>query len=46
MKVIPKVAIIIECLTDNKNRTVSRSKGFCQNGGLGTKGSVAHLFRE
>ena len=41
------VAIIIECLTDNKNRTVSEVRNvLSKNGGsLGTKGSVAHLFR-
>tara|TARA_Y100000817_G_scaffold252463_1_gene205070 strand:- start:71 stop:784 length:714 start_codon:yes stop_codon:yes gene_type:complete len=41
------VAIIIECLTDNKNRTVSEVRNvLSKNGGsLGTKGSVAHLFK-
>ena len=42
-----KVAVIIEALTDNKNRTVSEVRNvLSKNGGsLGTKGSVAHLFR-
>ncbi len=41
------VAIIIECLTDNKNRTVSEVRNvLSKNGGsLGTKGSVVHLFK-
>lgn len=42
------VALIIECLTDNKNRTVSEIRNvLSKNGGsLGTKGSVSHLFRK
>ena len=40
------VAIIIECLTDNKNRTVSEVRNvLSKNEELRTKGSVAHLFR-
>ena len=40
------VAIIVECLTDNKNRTVSDVRhAFSKHGGaLGTSGSVAFLF--
>lgn len=39
-------AVIVECLTDNKNRTVSDVRhAFSKNGGtLGTSGSVAFLF--
>lgn len=40
------VAVIVDCLTDNKNRTVSDVRhAFTKNGGnLGTDGSVAYLF--
>lgn len=40
------VAIIVDCLTDNKNRTVAEVRhAFTKNGGnLGTDGSVAYLF--
>jgi len=40
------VAVMVECLTDNKNRTVSDVRhAFTKNGGnLGTSGSVAFLF--
>lgn len=40
------VAVIVECLTDNKNRTVSDVRhAFSKCGGnLGTSGSVAFLF--
>lgn len=40
------VAILVECLTDNKNRTVSEVRyAFSRHGGnLGTDGSVAYLF--
>ena len=39
-------AIIVDCLTDNKNRTVAEVRhAFSKNGGnLGTDGSVAYLF--
>lgn len=39
-------AIIINCITDNKNRTVSQIKStLTKNGGnLGTAGSVAYMF--
>jgi len=40
------VAILVECATDNRNRTVSEVRhAFSKNGGnLGTDGSVAYLF--
>lgn len=40
------VAVLVECLTDNRNRTVSEVRhAFNKNGGnLGTSGSVAYLF--
>ncbi len=40
------VAVIVECLTDNRNRTVSEVRhAFSKCGGnLGTDGSVAYLF--
>ena len=40
------IAIMIECLTDNKNRTAGmvRSTLTKRNGNLGTAGSVAYLF--
>ena len=43
-----KVAIIVEALTDNKNRTASKlRKIFQKNGGnLGTQGSAAHNFKQ
>ena len=43
-----KVAIIVEALTDNKNRTASKLRTiFQKNGGnLGTKGSAAHNFKQ
>ena len=42
------IAIIVNCLTDNKNRTVSEVRNvLTKNGGsLGTKGSVLHLFKK
>ena len=42
------VAIIVDCLSDNKNRTVSEVRhAFTKFGGnLGTDGSVAYLFKE
>ena len=41
------VAILVECLTDNRNRTVSEVRhAFTKRGGnLGTDGSVAYLFQ-
>jgi len=40
------VAVLVECLTDNRNRTVSDIRhAFSKRGGnLGTDGSVAYLF--
>jgi YebC/PmpR family DNA-binding regulatory protein len=40
------VAVMIECVTDNRNRTVSEVRhAFTKHGGnLGTDGSVAYLF--
>ncbi|MFN3161969.1 MAG: YebC/PmpR family DNA-binding transcriptional regulator [Pseudohongiellaceae bacterium] len=42
------VAILCECLSDNKNRTVAEVRhGFSKFGGsLGTNGSVAYLFEK
>ena len=41
-------AVIVDCLTDNRNRTVSEVRhAFTKAGGkLGTDGSVAYLFRK
>ncbi len=43
-----KVAIVVETLTDNKNRTASNVRTiFQKNGGsLGTQGSASHNFRQ
>ncbi|HEY0720806.1 MAG TPA: YebC/PmpR family DNA-binding transcriptional regulator [Gammaproteobacteria bacterium] len=40
------VAVMVECMTDNRNRTVSEVRhAFTKSGGnLGTDGSVAYLF--
>ena len=42
------VAVIVDCLTDNKNRTVADVRhAFTKHGGnLGTDGSVAYLFNK
>ncbi len=42
------VAVMVECLTDNKNRTVGEVRhAFTKHGGnLGTDGSVAYLFEK
>ena len=42
------VAVMVDCLTDNKNRTVAEVRhAFAKCGGnLGTSGSVAYLFSE
>lgn len=42
------VAIIVDCLTDNRNRTVAEVRhAFTKAGGnLGTEGSVAYLFEK
>ena len=43
-----KVAVIIETLTDNKNRTASNIRTIFQKAGgsLGTKGSASHYFNQ
>ena len=43
-----KIAVIVEALTDNKNRTASKLRTiFQKNGGnLGTQGSAAHNFKQ
>ena len=43
-----KTAVIVEALTDNKNRTASKIRTIFQKngGGLGTKGSAAHNFQQ
>ena len=43
-----KIAVIIETLTDNKNRTASKIREiFQKNGGnLGTQGSASHNFNQ
>ncbi len=42
------VAVMVECLTDNRNRTVAEVRhAFTKAGGnLGTSGSVSYLFKE
>jgi YebC/PmpR family DNA-binding regulatory protein len=42
------VAVLIECMTDNRNRTVAEVRhAFTKHGGnLGTDGSVAYLFEK
>ncbi len=42
------VAILIECMTDNKNRTVAEVRYALSKfgGNLGTEGSVAYLFQQ
>lgn len=42
------VAILVDCLTDNRNRTVAEVRhAFTKSGGnLGTEGSVAYLFEK
>jgi YebC/PmpR family DNA-binding regulatory protein len=42
------VAVIVDCLTDNKNRTVGEVRHALTKAGgnLGTSGSVAYLFRQ
>ena len=42
------VAVLVECMTDNKNRTVAEVRhAFSKhNGNLGTDGSVAYLFEK
>jgi len=42
------VAVMVDCMTDNRNRTVAEVRhAFTKNGGnLGTDGSVAYLFAQ
>ncbi len=42
------IAVMVDCMTDNRNRTVSEVRhAFTKHGGkLGTDGSVAYLFQE
>src|SRR5581483_2301567 len=42
------VAVIVDCLTDNRNRTVGEVRhAFTKSGGnLGTTGSVSYLFQQ
>lgn len=42
------VAVLVDCLTDNRNRTVAEVRhAFTKSGGnLGTEGSVAYLFNK
>lgn len=39
-----KVPLIVECLTDNRNRTSSDIRVLFQKGSLGVSGSVSYLF--
>lgn len=39
-----KVAVIVECLTDNKNRTASEVRQLFRKGQLGNPGAVAWMF--
>ena len=43
-----KIAVIVEALTDNKNRTASKIRTIFQknNGSLGTQGSASHNFNQ
>jgi len=43
-----KIAVIVEALTDNKNRTASNIRTIFQKGGgnLGTQGSASHNFNQ
>ncbi len=43
-----KIAVIVEALTDNKNRTASKIRTIFQknNGNLGTQGSASHNFKQ
>ena len=42
------IAVIVETLTDNKNRTASKVRTIFQknNGSLGTQGSASHYFKQ
>ncbi len=39
-----QVPLIVECLTDNRNRTVAEIRGLFRKGQLGSAGSVAWMF--
>jgi YebC/PmpR family DNA-binding regulatory protein len=39
-----QVALVVECLTDNKNRTASSLRGLFKKGQLGSSGSVMWMF--
>src|SRR5258706_7598723 len=39
-----KVPVIVECLTDNRNRTAPEIRNLFKNGSLGQPGSVAFFF--
>lgn len=39
-----KVPVVVECLTDNRNRTASDIRNLFKGGALGTPGSVAFFF--
>lgn len=39
-----KVPVIVECLTDNRNRTAPEIRNLFKSGALGTPGSVAFFF--
>jgi len=39
-----KVPLIVECLTDNRNRTSADMKAIFRKGSLGATGSVAYMF--
>ena len=43
-----KIAVIVETLTDNKNRTASNIRTIFQKSGgsLGTQGSASHIFNQ
>ena len=43
-----KIAVIVEALTDNKNRTASKIRTIFQknDGNLGTQGSASHNFNQ
>lgn len=39
-----KIPLIVECLTDNRNRTSADMKAIFRKGSLGASGSVAYMF--
>src|SRR5271163_1775911 len=40
----PKVPVVVECLTDNRNRTAPEIRNLFKAGSLGAPGSVAFFF--